>query len=82
MEQKNTINDMLPETDDLDVLQKQLKNKNFFTDAQELTNQYNGSTSPNKNLYLGAIRQKLENQAAGPSSYQRGNTVDLDQPAY
>ena len=60
---------MMPEIDELDILQKELENKNFIQEASNLANEYDGRMTPNKPLYLGTIRQKLENQAAAPSSY-------------
>ena len=50
------MNDMMPEIDELDILQKELENRNFATDAAQLANEYDGRNTPNKPLYLGMIR--------------------------
>lgn len=47
---------MLPEIDELDILQKELENRNFTNEATKLMNEYDGRMTPNKSLYLGAIR--------------------------
>ena len=60
---------MMPEIDELDILQKEMENRNFINDANQLANEYDSRMDPNKPLYLTTIRQKLENQAAAPSSY-------------
>ena len=34
------MNDMMPEIDELDILQKELENRNFVNDATLLANEY------------------------------------------
>lgn len=63
---------MMPEIDELDILQKELENRNFVNEASNLANEYDGRQTPNKAQYLGAIRSNLEKQAAAPSSYFGG----------
>jgi hypothetical protein len=52
---------MMPEIDELDILQKELQNRNFSDDAGALLNEYDGRNTPNRPQYLSTIRQKLEN---------------------
>lgn len=55
------MNEMLPEIDELDILQKEMENRNFINEAGNLANEYDGRNTPNRGLYLSTIRQKLEN---------------------
>jgi hypothetical protein len=57
---------MMPEIDEVDILQKEMEGQNFVQEAQVLTNQIDGRMTPNKPMYLETIRRGLE--AAGPSS--------------
>lgn len=69
---------MMPEIDELDILQKELENRNFVNEAAQLANDYDSRQDFNKPLYLGTIRQKLENQAAAPSSFTNPTNVNLN----
>lgn len=44
---------MMPEIDELDILQKELENRNFVNDASNFVNEYDGRNTPNKAVYLG-----------------------------
>ena len=73
----------MPDLDDLDSLQKQLDGKGTFADqAANLLSQYDARNTPNRPMYLETIRNKLENQAAVPSSFygqpQRNNNVNME----
>ena len=78
-QQRRTMAQMMPEIDELDILQKELENRSFVNEAAQLTNEYDQRNTPNKPMYLGTIRQKLENQAAAPSSYPN-NTMNMRNP--
>lgn len=73
------MNEMMPEIDELDILQKELENRNYVSDANNLANEYDGRMTPNKAVYLGAIRNKIENQAAAPSSYLSNHNNYINQ---
>lgn len=51
----------MPEIDELDILQKELENRNFVNEASQLVNEYDQRNDPNKALYMNHIRTKLEN---------------------
>jgi hypothetical protein len=46
---RRILNDeMMPEIDELDILQKELQNRNFSDDAGALLNEYDGRNTPNR----------------------------------
>lgn len=47
---------MMPEIDELDILQKELEHRNYGNDAGALADEYNGRQTPNKPAYLNKIR--------------------------
>jgi hypothetical protein len=50
------MNEMMPEIDELDILQKEMENRNFINEATQMVNEYDGRMTPNKPLYLTTIR--------------------------
>lgn len=50
------MNEMMPEIDELDILQKEMENRNFINEASNLANEYDGKNTPNRPLYLNTIR--------------------------
>lgn len=68
-EQRDKImNEMMPEIDELDILQKELEHRNMPNEVMELANEYEGRNTPNRAAYLGTIRENIERQAAAPVS--------------
>lgn len=64
----------MPEIDDIDVLQKELENRNFITETKDMVNRIHGQNSPQmKQMQLQAVRQKLE-YANNPFAQQRIET--------
>ena len=55
-QQRRTMNEMPPEIDELDILQKEMENRNFINEASNLANEYDGKNTPNRPLYLSTIR--------------------------
>jgi len=51
----------MPEIDELDIMQKELENRNFVNEVGNYANHYNGRDTPNRANYLGTIRKNLEN---------------------
>jgi len=42
------MNEMMPEIDELDILSKEMENRNFINEASQMANEYNGRDSPNR----------------------------------
>ncbi len=55
-QQRKTLDEKMPDLDELDILQKELENRNFVNEASNMLNEYDGRQTPNKPAYLNTIR--------------------------